>query len=64
MVLFSQITNNLSSPAVQVAVVAAGCLVLYVAFKIGLVVLKIALGLVVLMLLGGATWWFLSGINH
>jgi len=64
MVLFGQITNNLSSPAVQVAVVVAGCLVLYVAFKIGLVVLKIALGLVVLVLLGGAIWWFLSGISH
>ncbi|MFZ0827362.1 MAG: hypothetical protein WAO02_08050 [Verrucomicrobiia bacterium] len=64
MVLFSQITNNLASPAVQVAVVVAGCLVLYEAFKIGLVVLKIALGLVVLVLLGDASWWFLSGINH
>jgi len=59
MVLFGQITNNLSSPAVQVAVVVAGCLVLYLAFKIGLVVLKVALGLVVLALLGGASWWFL-----
>jgi uncharacterized membrane protein YGL010W len=47
-----------------VAVLVAGCLVLYVAFKIGFVILKMALGLVALALLGGATWWFLSGINH
>ncbi len=54
----------MSSSAVQVAVVLIGCLALYVAFKIGMVVLKIALGLVALVLLGGASWWFLSGINH
>ena len=54
----------MSSLAVQVAVVVAGCLVLYVTFKIGFFILKIALGLVALALLGGATWWFLSGINH
>ena len=64
MVHIGQITTSMSSPAVQIAIVVAGCLVLYVAFKIGLVILKILLGLVALALLGGATWWFLSGINH
>lgn len=64
MVHIGQITTSMSSPAVQIAVVVAGCLVLYVAFKIGLVILKILLGLVALAVLGGATWWFLSGINH
>lgn len=64
MVHIGQITTSMSSPVVQIAVVVAGCLVLYVAFKIGFVILKIALGLVALALLGGATWWFLSGINH
>ena len=54
----------MSSPAVQVAVVVAGCLVLYVAFKIGFVILKIVLGLAGLALLGGASWWFLSGMHH
>jgi len=54
----------MSSPAVQVAVVVAGCLVLYVAFKIGFVILKIVLGLAGLALLGGAIWWFLSGMHH
>jgi hypothetical protein len=64
MIYIGQITTSMSSPAVQIAAVVAGCLVLYVAFKIGLVILKILLGLVALALLGGATWWFLSGINH
>jgi uncharacterized membrane protein YGL010W len=64
MIHFGQISANMSSPAVQVAVVAAGCLVLYVAFKIGFVILKIVLGLASLALLGGTSWWLLSGINH
>ena len=48
----------------SVAVVVAGCLVLYVAFKIGFVILKIVLGLAGLALLAGACWWFLSGMHH
>jgi hypothetical protein len=38
--------------------------VLYVAFKIGFVILKIVLGLAGLALLGGASWWLLSGMHH
>jgi len=64
MIIIGQITTSGSSPAVQVAVVVVGCLMLYVAFKIGIVILKIALGLVALALLGSATWWFLSGMHH
>jgi uncharacterized membrane protein YGL010W len=64
MIHFGQISANMFLPAVQVAVVAAGCLVLYVAFKIGFVILKIVLGLASLALLGGTSWWLLSGINH
>ena len=64
MIHFGQISANMSSPAVQVAVVVAGCLVLYVAFKLGFVILKIVLGLAGLALLGGASWWFLSGMHH
>ena len=56
MVLLAQITS-MSSPAVQAAMVAAGCVVLYVAAKIGYVILKIILGLAGLALLGGAVWW-------
>ncbi|MGD0744822.1 MAG: hypothetical protein ABSA45_06675 [Verrucomicrobiota bacterium] len=64
MIHIGQISANMSSPAVQVAVVVAGCLVLYVAFKIGYVILKIVLSLAGLALLGGAIWWFVSGIHH
>jgi hypothetical protein len=64
MIHFGHISANMSSPAVQVAVVVVGCLVLFVAFKIGFVILKIVLVLAGLALLGGATWWFLSGMHH
>jgi hypothetical protein len=65
MIHFGQISANMSSPAVQVAVVVAGCLVLYVAFKIGYVILKIVIGSGgALALLGGACWWLLSGMHH
>ena len=64
MIHIGQISANMSSPAVQVAVVVARCLVLYVAFKIGFVILKIVLSLAGLALLGGAIWWFLSGMHH
>jgi uncharacterized membrane protein YGL010W len=64
MIHIGQISANMSSPAVQVAVVVAGCLVLYVAFKIGFVILKIVFGLAGIALLDCATWWFLSGMHH
>ena len=64
MIHIGQISANMSSPAVQVAVVVAGCLVLCVAFKLGFFILKIVLGLAGLALLAGASWWLLSGINH
>ena len=55
MIHIGQISANMSSPAVEVAVVVVGCLLLYVAFKIGFFILKIALGLAGFALLGGAT---------
>ena len=64
MIHIGQISANMSSPTVQVAIVVAGCLVLYVAFKLGFVILKIVLGLAALALLGGASWWLLSGMHH
>jgi hypothetical protein len=64
MIHIGQINANMSSPAVQVAVVVAGCLMLYVAFKLGFVILKIVLGLAGLALLAGASWWFFSGMHH
>ena len=45
-------------------IVAAGCLLLYVAVKIGYVILKVVLGLAALALLGGPIWWFLSAVDH
>ena len=63
MLHIGHISATVSSPAVQVAFVVAGCLVLYVAFKLGFVILKIILALVGLALLGGAIWWFFSGMH-
>ena len=64
MLCIGQITTNLSPLVVQVVIVAAGCLLLYVAVKIGYVILKVVLGLAALALLGGAIWWFLSAVHH
>jgi hypothetical protein len=64
MLLSGYIPSNLSPSVIQAAIVAAGCLALYVAFKLGFVVLKILLGLAGLALLGGSIWWFFFRINH
>ena len=64
MLLIAQIPASLPASVVQVAIVAVGCLLLYVAIKIGHVILEMLLGLAGLALLGGAIWWFLSGMNH
>ena len=60
MILIGQITANASSPAVQVAMLVAVGLGLFVAVKIGGVILKMILGLLGLALLGGAFWWFIA----
>ena len=57
MALIGQITTNMTSPVVQVAMLVAGGLVLYLAVKIGGFILKMLLGLA---LLSGLFWWFLS----
>ena len=64
MLLDGHIPSNLPPFVIQAVIVAAGCLALYVAFKIGFVVLKILLGLAGLALLGGSIWWFFFRINH
>jgi len=56
MAFIGQITTNLTSPVVQVAMLAAGAIALFVAVKIGGFILKMLLGLAVL---GGVIWWFL-----
>ena len=57
MALFGQITTNMTSPVVQVGMLAAGAIVLFIAVKIGGFILKMLLGLAAL---GGVIWWFLS----
>ena len=47
----------MGSPVVQVAMLAAASRVLFVAVKIGGFLLKM---LLVLAVLGGVIWWFLS----
>ena len=64
MLLIAQIPANLPAPVVQLVIVAVGCLLLYVAVKIGYVILKMLVGLAGLALLVGAIWWFWSGMNH
>jgi hypothetical protein len=60
MVLFGQITTNMTSPVVQVGMLAASGLVLFVVVKIGGFISKMLLGLA---LLGGVIWWFLSKLS-
>jgi len=60
MILFSQITNNLASPAIKAAIVVVGCLVLFVLVKIGGVILKLFFGLAGIALV----WWFVVKIIH
>jgi hypothetical protein len=60
MILLGQITNNLSSPAIQVVMVATVCLVLFVAVKIGGVILKLLLGLAAIAII----WWFFVKMIH
>jgi hypothetical protein len=57
MALLDQITTHMASPVVQVAILVAAGLMLFVAVKIGGFILKMLLGLA---LLGGLFWWFLS----
>jgi hypothetical protein len=57
MLFFGQITTNMTSLVGQVAMLAAGAIVLFVAVKIGGFILKMLLGLAVL---GGVIWWFLQ----
>ena len=60
MVLFGQITTNLTSPAVQVTMLVAGAIVLFVAVKIGGFILKLLLGLAAIALI----WWFVAKMIH
>ncbi len=60
MVFLGQIATNPTSPAVQVAMLAAGAIVLFVAVKIGGIILKLLLGLAAIALV----WWFVAKMSH
>lgn len=49
-----------ASGLVRVGFILAGCLILFVALKIGNILLKILIGLVGLALLGGVIWLFIA----
>ena len=46
------------SPAWQAATVLGGMFALFVAIKVGHVMLRLIFGLLGLAILGGAVWWF------
>ena len=57
MELFAQLSINSSSPAAKAVLVVGGCLVLYVAFKVGHFLLKMLFGLLGVALLVTVFWW-------
>ena len=58
--IFAQMTMSELSPALKVATVLGGMLALFVAIKVGRVMIKLLFGLIGLAILGGAAWWFLA----
>jgi hypothetical protein len=57
--IFAQITTSEFSPALKVATVLGGMVALFVAMRVGQVLIKILFGVIGLAILGGAAWWFL-----
>lgn len=53
----TQLTQSGLPPWAIAGLVVAGLVVLYVAFKLGKLVLRLLLGLLVLGLIGAAIWW-------
>lgn len=47
------------SPVLKAAIVLGGVIALFIAMKVGQVMIKLILGLIGIALLGGAVWWFL-----
>ena len=56
--IFTQITTREFSPALKVATVLGGIVALFVAMRVGQVLIKRLFGLLALAILGGAAWWF------
>ena len=57
--MFAQIAMSEFSPALKVAAVLGGIIALFVATKVGHVMIRLLFGLIGLALLGGAVWGFL-----
>ena len=57
--ILAQITMSELSPALKIATVLGGIIALFVAIKVGQVMIKLLFGLIGLAILGGAAWWFL-----
>jgi hypothetical protein len=47
------------SPALKAAIVLSGVFALFIAMKVGQLMIRMLFGLIGLALLGGAAWWFL-----
>jgi len=47
------------SPVLKAAMVLGGIIALFVAMKVGQVMIRLLFGLIGLAILGGAVWWFL-----
>lgn len=56
--IFAQITTSELSPVLKVATVLGGIIVLFVAMRVGQVLIKLFFGVIGLAILGGAVWWF------
>lgn len=48
------------SPALKAVTLLGGVIALFVAIKVGQVMIRLLFGLVGFALLGGSVWWFLS----
>ena len=48
------------SPALTAAIVLGGIIALFIAIRIGQVMIRLLFGLIGLALLGGTVWWFLA----
>jgi len=57
--MFAEITMSEFSPALKAAAVLGGILALFLAIKVGQVMIRLLFGLIGFALLGGAAWWFL-----
>jgi hypothetical protein len=58
--ILAQITMSEFSPALKAAAVLGGIIALFVAIKVGQVMIRLLFGLIGFALLRGEVWWFLG----